>query len=839
MATRYLCTDTGRRLASVQADPTLNGIDVLEVLDDDAPDGIEPQRSLLVRCVKPVPDDLNRNNVRIEGGVRRDPKVNPVEVVWAYKATVVAGATAASITDADKAFFPTLTDAENVLVVRTSSSGDFSSYVLAFTRSRTSSQPPDGFDPELSEVSFTFKVDCPSEFDCAKEVDCPLEPLPEPRIDYLAKDYASFRQLMIDRLALIMPGWVERNPSDVNMALIETLAYAADQLSYYQDAVATEAYLGTARRRTSMRRHARLLDYFMHDGSNARAWISLEVGAGGGADGAVVLAGTQVLTRGPDPEATTLSPDRVAESMLESPVVFQTLHDLELKSARNSIQFYTWGDKECCLPKGATSATLRGSLADLRLKKGDALILEETVGPSPNYLPEDADPARRHVVRLNADPVGATDPLTGDNVQAVAWFVEDALPFPMCLTELTDGGLAAVARGNVVLADHGRLLALEELDPVPEQSPFRLNLKEIGLTQHAPYVDDKARKLPATSALVIDMRTVMPDIKLALDRDEWIPQRDLISSSRFALEFVVEMETDGRASLRFGDNVLGRRPAPTSQFLAKYRVGSGSEGNVGPEALARVVTDLPGNTGGAKPGITRVRNPMAAAGGTDPEPIEQVRQYAPQAFRIQERAVTEEDYASVAARNSEVQRAAATRRWTGSWYTAFVSVDRKGGYAVDESFREGMSEFLERYRMAGYDVEVEEPVFVPLEVVFTVCVDPGYFRSNVKQALLETFSTGTLSDGHRGFFHPDNFTFGQPVYLSRMVAEAMRVAGVSWIDTDDTAGKPNLFRRWGQNSQGERAAGLIRISPLEVARLDNDPSAPENGKIDFVMEGGL
>lgn len=35
------------------------------------------------------------------------------------------------------------------------------------------------------------------------------------------------------------------------------------------------------------------------------------------------------------------------------------------------------------------------------------------------------------------------------------------------------------------------------------------------------------------------------------------------------------------------------------------------------------------------------------------------------------------------------------------------------------------------------------------------------------------------------------------------------------------------------------AAGEIDFSRLEIARLDNDPNAPENGKIEFFMEGGL
>ena len=95
-------------------------------------------------------------------------------------------------------------------------------------------------------------------------------------INYLAKDYASFRQLILDRLALVMPDWKERHVPDIGIALVEVLAYVGDHLSYYQDAVATEAYLDTARKRISVRRHARLVDYPMHEGCNARAWVCVD-----------------------------------------------------------------------------------------------------------------------------------------------------------------------------------------------------------------------------------------------------------------------------------------------------------------------------------------------------------------------------------------------------------------------------------------------------------------------------------------------------------------------------------------------------------------------------------
>nr|HRC76642.1 putative baseplate assembly protein [Kouleothrix sp.] len=100
-----------------------------------------------------------------------------------------------------------------------------------------------------------------------------------PHIDYLARDFAGFRQLLLDHLSVTVPGWQERAAADQGNALIDLLAYAADYLAYYQDAVATEMYLGTARLRRSVRRHAQLLDYHLHEGCNARLWARVRVSA--------------------------------------------------------------------------------------------------------------------------------------------------------------------------------------------------------------------------------------------------------------------------------------------------------------------------------------------------------------------------------------------------------------------------------------------------------------------------------------------------------------------------------------------------------------------------------
>ena len=938
METENICIEDGRRDA-VRARPELNGLDYVEVGDD--------QLTLTAYFLGKAPEQLRKGAmqyVRIEGGER----ISGIKVV-----------------DLDVTRDPD-PEVDDYATVRVDRAGDFSTYTLRLIGL-------ENIDPFYDHAEFSFKVNCPGDMDCAPADTCPPQQWVEPAINYLAKDFSSFRQLILDRLALIMPDWQERHAPDLGVALVEILAYVGDYLSYHQDAVATEAYLDTARRRISVRRHARLVDYLLHEGCNARAWLAITTDTDLTSEHALDPKEVYFITTPPAMAAidgSILSADQLRNIPPSSYEPFEAITDqpIEIYAFRSTILFYTWGQQECCLPRGATSATLvdawetestgeavaaANPARKLRLNPGDALIFEEVLGPLTGQA-ADADPTHRHCVRLTA-VIPGVDPLNGQPVVEIEWSNEDALPFALCLSAVTDAGHGceyhenvSVVRGNVILVDHGTTIKpCEELGAAPTATGeadcdcpghpsdvrytagrFRPRLANVPLTHRQPLPSCTGRIAPASCLMTQDPRRALPQASLngilALSdagyrpvpwaelshytelmtglngagftgeslpqgvplspslfadyreslsaRDElakamqqnpgnqklkddlanttaiaagllsalinellsrwfcWEPQGDLLGSAPDDRHFVAEIDNEGVAWLRFGDGESGRTPEAASTFNACYRVGNGTVGNVGAESISRLVFR---HEKVSIDGLT-VRNPLPARGGMEREPIAEAKLFAPTAFRdVPMRAITADDYATLAEREfgSRLQRAAAVLSWSGSWYEADLAVDPMGSEIAQPALMERIERVLQRYRRMGHDLEVEPARYVPIELELTVCVLPHFLRGHVKAALAETFSNRALPGGRLGFFHPDNLSFGEGLYLGRIVAAAQSVTGVESV-------RVTKLNRLFESPNRELENGVLPLGPLEVAQLDNDPSFPERGLMKLVMLGG-
>ena len=879
-ATLLACKEEKRRqMVRDQAggDRGLNGIDFVEVIEGTG------QRQLCVHFFGEVPDGLVPANVRIEGGER----ITDLRVL---------GIEAHDSPDPDHA---------DCLRVTLDKSGDFSCYRLCLCEVEddgdTSDRPLSGFDPRYACSTFSFKVDCPGEFDCKDESTCPPELHEEPEINYLAKDYASFRQLLLDRLALLVPDWRERHIPDIGIALVEVLAYVGDHLSYYQDAVATEAYLDTARERISVRRHARLVDYFLHEGCNARSWMFIECEADREFDPKeiyFITSCSELAEIGPD---RSISQESLGELNISAgryevfePVVENPAEPVHVYADHNLISFYTWGDAECCLPVGATGATLVDKWvapseppsnseqatqskqyeqrpddqpperALRHLSVGDILIFEELLGPKTG-APPDADPKHRWAVRLTR-VTPSEDPLTATPIVEIEWDREDALPFPLCLSALLPAPECeliediSVARGNVILVDHGRTVC-EEIDGVVPTSEtlgecvcegssveytyvpgrFRPTLKNSPLTFRETVSFDSS----ASGRLKQDPIKALPVATLygvpaessedAADSDPcehnqpdwcWHPKRDLLDSADDR-HFVIEIDNEEVAHVRFGNGECGKMPDAGTAFTAIYRIGNGTPGNVAADTIKYMVTRTLVSGAGVRP-----RNPLPANGGRRAEPIAEAKLFAPGAFRKKlERAITADDYAQIAALNPKVQRAAAGLRWTGSWYNAHIAIDPASAETLSRKLRKESKGVLYRHRRIGHDLDVNAARYVPLHIELEVCVKPHYLRAHVEAALRDVFSNRVSEGGRRGFFHPDNLTFGEGVHLSSLVAAAQRVEGVTSVVV-------TKLQRLFEIANDEIANGLLPLAGNEIAQLDNNPNFPERGKLILQMKGG-
>jgi predicted phage baseplate assembly protein len=353
---------------------------------------------------------------------------------------------------------------------------------------------------------------------------------------------------------------------------------------------------------------------------------------------------------------------------------------------------------------------------------------------------------------------------------------------------------------------------------------------------------------PAALALVQDPRTALPAVSASDDpsgADPWLPLRDLLSSGPTDRVFVGETGDDGRLTLRFGDGAHGVPPPPGGTLYVSYRVGNGARGNVGAEAINHLIycPPAPPDAEQAQPARTRrktpdpaavlaVRNPLPAAGGTEPEPLDQVRQQAPLApRRVRLRAVTAADYAQLAALVPGVRRAAAEIRWTGSGQEAHVAVEPTAGETPSPRLLAAVERALRDYRRIGHDLTVGGADLVPLDIAVSVCVAAGYQKGHLRALLRRVLGTGTRPDGSPAFFSPAALAFGDSVRMSALTATVAALPGVLSVQV-------TALRRMFEPDQGALTTGVLPLGPLEIAQCDNDPDRPENGRLQLTLSGG-
>ncbi len=713
------------------------------------------------------------------------------------------------------------TDAEGrpLLTLAALTDGDFSFYRLTITAPK--------LDLVLNTTTFSFKATCPSDFDCAPPPHvCPPNDTQVPPIDYLAKDFLSFRQALTEFSSLRYPNWVERSEADFGMMMAEALSALGDELSYLQDRVAAEATLPTATQRRSLVSLARLVDYEPRPATSGTTLLLCTVPAAG-----TVAAGTRVSALAPD----------------GSPVPFEIgtgLADATSYNVSNVWNFgispYWFDDSQQCWPARSTDLWVEGH--GYNFTPGQALLIQTD-------LPGEC---LRQVVHLTEPGHETVDPIFLTNgaptpVTHIVWGASEALTRARDLTRTKLGGnlLPATqgqrfsetfAIGATPPSAPDAALAIARMGPNGSDSAenfvFRYPLAQgplgwlAGIDATAPPQPEirLEQRLPAArpwSYVTSLLRSPPTDADFTIDPVAW----RAVARSTTGAPTQYDIDGDAGSTIRFGNDVFGASPTDQDLFTVTYRTGLGAAGNVAADSITII-----GPAAAAT--LSAARNPFAVTNGADAESAEHIRRMAPQAFRaVQYRTVRAEDYQAAAEKLPWVQKAGTSFRWTGSWMTVFTAVDPRASERIDIAEHVELVQLLNRRRLACYESYPPPPQYVSLDLRIEVCVAPGWLDGDVEAGMLDRLGSATRPDDSSGFFFADRFTFGTPLYRSRLEAAIQDVPGVAGV-------RAIIYRKRGSFAGFVDLPEVVAPAPMQILRVDNDPSWPERGTIRVIPEGG-
>ena len=784
-----------RRQLLLAPGAVLNGIDYVDVAAD--------QVHLFVHFLNVVP---------VAG--------SPPDVV----VTITGGGTVTTIPVGDPARWSADNEDRPVLALTMTAAGNFSIYTLAISGGQ--------LDPFFDSAQFTFTAPCPTTLDYATpSPSCPGPADEQVPIDYLAKDLASFRQALSEFSTLRYPAWVERSEADLGVMLMEALAAIADELSYYQDRAAAESTIQTATQRLSVVRHARLVDYEPAPATTATTVLQLDMREPGtidtpllfralGADGSIIDFEVE------DP-ATGL-----AGSSGGTPPPWA---NVDIHWNRASLPPYYWDDSQRCLTAGATTLYLAGH--GHGLYQGQQLLLDTCAATS-------GDPPVRELVTVShtSPPTETEDQLLGEQVTIVPLAAPTTQEHDLYQTTVA-GNIVPVVQGvrrseSFTIPQPGTFAAGPVVvraganwtpeDPVPD---FRYSLSAGPLAWLAPQTQDGD---PAAAA--------EPEIVLSADTP-WQFQRWLLESGGTDQVYTLTPEQyspvltsngttwydydgDGGTTIRFGNGTTGVSPPPGTTFTVLYRVGGGLAGNVPADTI---VTVAPGQPQGAL--IDGCTNPFPASGGADAETNAQVRVRAPQAFSAEPlRVVRAADYVAAAQSLSWVQQAGTTFRWTGSWLTVLTSADPAGSEEPTTAQLTSLTQLLGQRRLAGYESYVLPPRYVSIDLQITVCGLPTAFASDVQAAVLTRLQPGSPAGGQPGFFDHSQWSFGQALESSALLAAIQSCTGVAGV-------YQVMYRQQGAGPDWVPLPDTLTVAADQILRADNDPTRPDAGSLQVTVEG--
>jgi hypothetical protein len=267
--------------------------------------------------------------------------------------------------------------------------------------------------------------------------------------------------------------------------------------------------------------------------------------------------------------------------------------------------------------------------------------------------------------------------------------------------------------------------------------------------------------------------TVSVYISSAVNPVLWNQVTFLVDSGPADQVYSVYVDENNMTNIQFGDNVNGAIPEIGLIVYATYTIGVGSAGNQPSGSVGVLVTPITGIDIPFQSDTTVLYQSSAMTGGSDPETNDQIRANAPQAYATQQRAVSVQDFASLALNIPGVLEASATANHSTS-VTLYVLGPNY--LAPSSGLQNTILSYFSNRMLAGTSLTMGTPDLVPVDIGTSGTGITLQVQDNYSQAVVVANVTTALES----LLSPPSTSFGMLLNVSSVYSAIMGVAGVSY-----------------------------------------------------------
>ena len=314
--------------------------------------------------------------------------------------------------------------------------------------------------------------------------------------------------------------------------------------------------------------------------------------------------------------------------------------------------------------------------------------------------------------------------------------------------------LGAVSNGNYIFS-------------IPEDITTPVNSDGVAVFENLPIYEG----IFLTSTFIVDtsqtnQRFILPNINIDTTSirvkvtnqvtEVYSPYDNLLDVGKESRIFLIQEVDDAKYEIRFGDNIVGRKPSNGSKIEITYIVTNGSSGN-GATNFTFSGRLKDNNLFDITTGISLLITQSKSESGDEIESVDSIKYFSPKVYASQNRAVTSNDYKALIPYiypNVESVNAYGGDELDPPQYgKVFISIKPRNGTFLSEITKQTILSTIKKYSIAGILPEIIDLSYLYIELDTSVYYNVNLLSNPeiVKTKVIDTLTSYSNSKDVNSF----------------------------------------------------------------------------------------